>query len=163
MDVAGTDTETITGAHSGSYESGRTLTVRGADDVLNVEGVNRKTRVDGEYHIATTQQYQVSHKTNELLLDGTKSQLSNGKCTLTFDGTTATLSAADEIRLQCGGASISLTKDGTITISASHTMTASGAQGAVELGPTGGKMSGLMCSLSGTTVSEVTGALVKIN
>ena len=35
--------------------------------------------------------------------------------------------------------------------------------GAVELGPTGGKLSGLVCSVSGTTLSEVTGALVKIN
>jgi type VI secretion system secreted protein VgrG len=163
MDVTGTDTETVHGAHSASYENGRTLTVSGADDVLKVNGVNRTTSVDGEYRIDTSKKYQLSHEANQLLLDGAKSQLSNGKCTLTFEGATATISAADEIRLECGTASIRLTKDGTITISAAHTLTASGSQGAMELGPTGSKLSGLACSMSGTTMSEVTGALVKIN
>jgi type VI secretion system secreted protein VgrG len=163
MEVTGTNAERIQGAHSGTYEDGRTLSVSGADDVLQVNGVNRTTAVDGEYRIDTAKKYQVSHQANQLLLDGAKSQLSNGKCTLTFDGATATISAAEEILFECGGASIRLTKDGTITISAAHTMTASGAQGAVEIGPTGSKVSGLMCSMSGTTMSEVTGAMVKIN
>jgi type VI secretion system secreted protein VgrG len=163
MDVTGTNTDTVTGAHSGTYKTGRTLTVSGADDVLNVNGVNRKTTVKGEYSIEATAKYFVKHKSNELTLKETLSKLTNSKCTLSFDGSTATISAADEIKLECGGASISLKKDGTITISASHTVTASGAQGAVELGPTGGKLSGLVCSVSGSTMSEVTGAMVKIN
>ena len=36
--------------------------------------------------------------------------------TLSFDGATAKISAPEEIQLECGGASIRLTKDGTITI-----------------------------------------------
>jgi hypothetical protein len=163
MEVTGANSDTVKGAHTGSYETGRTLTVSGADDVLEVHGVNRSTSVKGEYSIEATEKYDVKHKSNQLLLQDALSRLTNGKCTLSFDGATAKLSAPEEIQLECGGASIRLTKDGTITIQASHTVTASGAQGAVELGPTGGKLSGLACSISGSTLSEVTGARVKIN
>jgi type VI secretion system secreted protein VgrG len=163
MTVTETNTETITGAHTGNYESGRTLTVRGATDILNVTGVNREVTVDGQYTIVTSQKYELNHQANQLMLDGSLSSLTNGKCTLTLDGTAAILSAADELRVECGSASITLTKDGIITINASQTVTVSGAQGAVELGPTGGKLSGLVASVSGTTLSEVTGAMVKIN
>ncbi len=163
MQVSGANSDTVQGAHSGTYETGRTLTVSGADDVLEVNGVNRTTLVKGEYSIEATAKYDVKHKNNELLLQDALSRLSNGKCTLSFDGATAKISAPEEILLECGGASIRLTKDGTITIQASHTVTASGAQGAVELGPTGGKLSGLACSVSGSTLSEVTGGMVKIN
>jgi len=163
MDVTGSDTETIAGAHSGTYETGRTLTVSGADDVLNVAGVNRITTVKGKYEIEATTKYVVKNENNELSLENSSSKLSNGKCTLSFDGTTATITAADELKLECGGSSITLAKDGTISIRAAQTVTASGAQGAIELGPTGGKLSGLVCSISGSTLSEVTGAMVKIN
>ena len=163
MEVTLTNADTITGAHTGTYKTGRTLTVSGADDVLNVNGVNRTTTVKGTYGIEATTKYIVKHKTNELSLENAVSKLTNGKCTLTFDGTTAKITAADELKLECGGSSITLAKDGTITISASHTVTASGAQGAMELSPTGGKLSGLMCTVSGSTASEVTGGLVKIN
>jgi type VI secretion system secreted protein VgrG len=163
MDVTGTNQETIVGAHTGNYNTGRTLTVTAANDVLNVTGVNREVTVDGEYTTVTSKKYEVSHQGNKLALDKALASLTNGKCTLSFDGAAAILSAADEVRVECGSASITLTKDGTITITASQTVTVSGAQGAVELGPTGGKLSGLVASLSGTTMSEVTGAMVKIN
>jgi type VI secretion system secreted protein VgrG len=163
MSVAGTNTDTVESAHTGNYNSGRTINVNTEDDTLNVSGVNRVVNVDGEYLTQTTKKYQLTHEENQLLLDTALAALTNGKCTLSFDGTAAVLSAADELRVECGSASITLTKDGTITITASQTVTVSGAQGAVELGPTGGKLSGLVCSVSGTTLSEVTGALVKIN
>lgn len=163
MEVTGANSDTIQGAHTGIFQTGRTLTVSGADDVLEVQGVNRTTSVQGEYTIEATDKYRVQHQSNELLLRGALSRFSNGKCTLSFDGAVAKISASDEIQLECGGASIRLTKDGTITIQAAHTVTASGAQGAVELGPTGGKLSGLACSISGSTLSEVTGGMVKIN
>jgi len=119
--------------------------------------------VDGEYNIVATQKYLLSHQENALLLQSALSMLTNGKCTLAFDGSAAVLTAADELRLECGSASITLTKDGTVTINAAQTVTASGAQGALELGPTGGKLSGLVATVSGTTMSEMTGAMVKIN
>jgi len=163
MSVKETNEDTITGAHTGTYKTGRTLTVSGADDVLNVNGVNRTTTVKGTYAIEATTKYSAKHKTNELSLENAVSKLTNGKCTLSFDGATAKITAADELKLECGGSSITLAKDGTITISASQTVTASGAQGAMELSPTGGKLSGLMCTVSGSTASEVTGGMVKIN
>jgi type VI secretion system secreted protein VgrG len=163
LDVTGTNTETITDAHTGNYNNGRTLTVTASNDVLNVTGVNREVTVDGEYTTVASKKYELTHQDNKFLLEGALSSLSNGKCTLSFDGAAAILSAADELRVECGSASITLTKDGTITITASQTVTVSGAQGAVELGPTGGKLSGLVASVSGTTLSEVTGAMVKIN
>jgi type VI secretion system secreted protein VgrG len=163
MDVTDTNTDTIHQLHTANYNNGRTVNVSGADDALNVSGVNRNVLVDGEYNIVATQKYILSHKDNALLLESALSMLTNGKCTLSFDGSAAVLTAADELRLECGGASITLTKDGTITINAAQTVTASGAQGALELGPTGGKLSGLVATVSGTTLSEMTGAMVKIN
>jgi hypothetical protein len=112
------------------------------DDTLNVTGVNRVVNIDGEFLTSTTKKYQLTHEENQLLLDSALAALTNGKCTLRFDGASAVLSAADELRVECGSASITLTKDGTITINASQTV---------------------VCIVSGTTLSEVTGALVKIN
>jgi type VI secretion system secreted protein VgrG len=85
MDVTGTDTNTITGAHSGTYKAGRTQTVSGQDDVLNV-ALNRTSTITGQYHIQADAEFKVTHKDNVVLLRGTKTQMTNGKCTLTLDG-----------------------------------------------------------------------------
>ncbi|HWO11927.1 MAG TPA: type VI secretion system tip protein TssI/VgrG, partial [Polyangiaceae bacterium] len=163
MEVTGTNTDTVQKLHTASYNNGRTETVLAADDSLVVSGANKSVVVDGEYSVVASKKYLLNHSDNVLLLESALSMLTNGKCTLAFDGSAAVLSAADELRIECGSASITLTKDGTITINASQTVTVSGAQGALEVGPTGGKLSGLVATVSGTTMSEMTGALVKIN
>jgi type VI secretion system secreted protein VgrG len=163
MEVTGTNTDTVHKSHTGTFNAGRNVTVNASPDVLAVNGANKQVTIDGEYTVSSVKKFQVTHASNQILLDKLVSELSNGKCKLSFNDASATLTATDQIKIECGSASITLTKDGTITISASQTVKASGAQGAVELGPQGGKLSGLVCSVSGTTMSEITGAMVKIN
>jgi len=73
------------------------------------------------------------------------------------------IDAADEIKLTCGGSTISLAKDGTITITGGKQVTTTGGGSGVDLVAAGATMSGTKATVSGTSTTEVTGGIVKIN
>jgi hypothetical protein len=108
MDVTGTDTNTITGAHSGTRKSGRTQTVSGQDDVLNV-ALNRTSTIIVQYHIQADAEYKVTHKSNVILLSGTRAEVTNGKCKSTMDGGKLMVEAPESLTIKCGDTSITLT------------------------------------------------------
>jgi type VI secretion system secreted protein VgrG len=170
MDVTGTDTETITGAHSGTYKTGRTLTVTGADDVLNV-ALNRATTVTGKYDIVASGHYQVTNGGNIILLEGSGAAMTNGKCTVSFDGENATLeapaklmlTAGSEISLACGAASVVIKSDGSIEISGAQKVNVGSGSSAMAVEPTGVSVSGTKISSAAVGLHEISGAMIKIN
>jgi type VI secretion system secreted protein VgrG len=106
---------------------------------------------------------EIANNVAQVLLDADGPMtLTNGQCTVELREGKITLTAASEIALQCGGASITLTKDGAIQVIGNQKVTLSGGQSSVELAAAGAIMSGPKAILSGSAEAEVTGALVRI-
>jgi type VI secretion system secreted protein VgrG len=74
-----------------------------------------------------------------------------------------TITAKNEINLVCGDASLSLKKDGTVVIQGSKSMSAIGAKSELELADGGAKLTGKNAIVSGKTMTEINGGMVKIN
>jgi len=74
-----------------------------------------------------------------------------------------TITAANEIKLVCGDASLSLKKDGTVTIQGPKSVSATGAKSELELAAAGAKLAGENATVSGTTMTNISGGMVKIN
>jgi len=161
MKVAKTDDIEITGAHTGKYHAGRTETVE-KGDTLTVVGSNKTVTVHGEYNTVADKQFQVDQGSQKILLKDAVT-ITNGKCTISFKAGVATLDAADEIKLTCGSSSLSLKKDGTIVVTGGQKVTTSGGNAGTELSAAGATMSGTKVSISGAAMTEITGAIVKIN
>ena len=162
MTVETTDDVTITGHHTGTYKAGRTETV-GKGDALTVTDSDKTADVDGKYDITAKTQFQVIQAGMNKILVKDEILLDNSKCQVDLKGGDASITAADSITLTCGGASIKLTKDGTIEITGSTKVKVAGASAGVELSAAGATMSGSKVGISGQSMTEITGALVKIN
>jgi len=151
MTVVGTNTDVIKGAHTGIYCGGRTEAVE-TEDTLVVIGAHKTTTVEGEYNVVANQHYSVT---------------SGGKATCNVDlkEGVITLTAANEIKLVCGDgdASLSLKKDGTVTIQGKNALSASGAKSQLDLAAAGAKLAGENAIVSGNAMTEITGGMVKIN
>lgn len=161
MKVAKTDDIEITGAHTGKYHAGRTETVE-KGDTLTVMDSDKTVTVHGVYNTVADKQFQVDQGSQKILLKDAVT-ITNGSCTISFQKGVAKLDAADEITLTCGQSSLSLKKDGTIEIHGAQKVTTSGASAGTELSAAGATMSGMKVSVSGSTMTEITGAIVKIN
>ena len=162
MTVQLTDNVEITGAHTGKYHAGRTETVE-SGDTLTVMGSNKKTDVDGAYEITAKTAFQVIQAGINKILVKDEILLDNAKCQIDLKGGDATITAAESITLQCGGASIKLTKDGTIEISGAQKVKADGGGAGLELTAAGATMSGTKATVSGAAMTEITGGMVKVN
>jgi len=74
-----------------------------------------------------------------------------------------TITAAKEIKLVCGDASLGLNSDGTVTIEGKKTLSASGAQSKLELAAAGATLSGQNAKVSGDTTTEISGGVMVKN
>ena len=154
--VTGPDTETIVGKKTATYAGGRDETVDNGD-TLTVNGSNKTTTVHGQYNITADAKFDVQQGATSLLLQDQAKlntsgpiQLINNSCSLDLKDGIATLWAADQITLQCGGAKITLMSDGTISIAGSNKVTATAE----------GSSTGLNLEKGG---ASLTGDVVKIN
>ena len=149
MKVSGANSDEIAGAHAGTYHGGRTEIVENGDSLVVVAS-HKTAAVEGEYNISANEHYSVvSGKTHTCQVD-----LREGVVTIT---------AAKEISLVCGKASLSLKQDGTVEIRGSEKVKAVGAGSELELAQAGAKLSGETAAVSSKTVTEITGSMVKIN
>jgi type VI secretion system secreted protein VgrG len=149
MTVKGANSDTIKGAHSGTYEKGRQEIVQ-KGDTLVVIGSDKKTSVDGEYNIEARAHYSVTSG------DG-------AVCSVDIKEGVVTIKAANEITLMCGDASLSLKKDGTVTIQGPKSVSATGAKSELELAAAGAKLAGDNATVSGKTMTKISGDMVTIN
>jgi type VI secretion system secreted protein VgrG len=147
--VEGANTDAIFGAHEGTYYGGRTEVVENGDTLV-VVGSHKTTSVDGEYNITANEHYRVLSGKN----DTSHVDLKDG---------VATITAANEIKLVCGDASLSLKKDGTVVIQGKKSLSASGAEAKLELDSAGATLSGQKATVAGKTMTEISGDMVQIN
>ena len=149
MTVKGANSDTIKGAHKATYQGGRNETVENGD-TLTVERSDKTTTVGGEYNVVAVKRYRV-----------TSGEIAT--CDLVLKEGVVTIKAANEITLMCGDASLSLKKDGTVTIQGPKSVSATGAKSELELAAAGAKLAGKNAILSGKTMTEISGGMVKIN
>jgi type VI secretion system secreted protein VgrG len=169
MQVTGTNLDEITGAHTGKYHAGRTETVE-KGDTLTVVGSDKTVTVHGNYNTTADTQFQVLQGSNKLLIKDSVEIDSQGKifvhragAGIQLDGSNITIQADAQLELKCGSASIVLKSDGSIEISGSQKVSVSGGGAAVALSASGAEVSGTKVKVSGAAVTEITGAIVKIN
>ena len=89
--------------------------------------------------------------------------LHNAGSSLDLKDGVLTLWSANEIKLECGPSSISIKSDGTIEVNGPQKVKATGGGSGVELTQPGATMTGTKATVSGSTMTEITGGLVKIN
>jgi type VI secretion system secreted protein VgrG len=162
MKVTGANSDDVTGAHTGTYHAGRTETVT-KGDTLTVVGSDKKATVHGTYEIDVDTEYKVVQGTNSIDMKGNAITVNNGKCEIHLEGPDATIKAKASLTLQCGEASITLKTDGTITVTGSQKVALSGGGSTVGLEASGATMAGMKVGVSGQAITEITGALIKIN
>jgi hypothetical protein len=73
------------------------------------------------------------------------------------------IAADNEIRLECGQASLVLNKDGTIEIKGAKSVSADGAGATLGLAESGASLTGKNAVVHGKRVAEITGDTVKLN
>jgi type VI secretion system secreted protein VgrG len=133
VNVTGNETIDIKKKESLTVHEGRMEIIEKGDN-LSVQASDKDIEVDGQYTTYSKNMYQVLQgPDNEILLDDSIVSVKNKSCTIKFDDTNATLTAADSITLQCGTAQIKLSKEGTITISGSLKVAVTGGKGSVTL------------------------------
>lgn len=171
MTVAQTDDVTITKLHSGTYHGGRTEKVDGANDELEVTGVDKKATVHGKYNVIADTLFEVKQGGNtfhiEEKIDGITGggpiKFTNGSAEVKLEGAKLMITANSEISLVSGGASITLKSDGTVEIKGAQKVNIGSGPTAVALDPTGVNVSGTKIASSAIGMHEITGAMVKIN
>ncbi len=122
LTVTGAQAIKVTGAVSNAFEAAQSTTV-GADDSLSVSGAqnvsvtgNRGVAVDGDDSLNVKGGHSVTVKgADSLAVDGDHSMDLKGASSIEV-GSSLSVKAGDEIKLECGSASITLKKNGDIEI-----------------------------------------------
>jgi hypothetical protein len=129
--------------------------------LLNV-ALNRTSTITGQYHIQTDAEYKVTHKDNVVLLKGTKTQVTNGKCTLTLDGGKIVMEAPEGITITCGSSSMTLSpKD--LAIASVKVGVAGGTTSTLALDAAGAEMVGNKAVIEGKATAQMSAPVVKVN
>jgi len=102
MTVSVGNWDEIFGMHSGQYHGGRNQIIENGD-ALTVIDSDKTTTVEGEYTIAANKHYRAEAG-------------AGSPCSVDFKDGVAVIRADNEIRLECGEASLTLKKDGTVEI-----------------------------------------------
>jgi type VI secretion system secreted protein VgrG len=164
MTVAGQNTDVIVGNHLASYGGFRLMYVDGDDTlVIQKEGANKEIRVrHGMFTVGAAggcHLYAGDEDVPEtgLVLDQNDEQnqvfLSNGgepsnKCELAFADGNAKIKASDSLTLECGAASITLKKDGTIELKGLQKVALNGGGSTVDLEKAGATMVGTLVKIN---------------
>ncbi|HVY37533.1 MAG TPA: type VI secretion system tip protein TssI/VgrG [Polyangia bacterium] len=166
--VTGTDLEDVTGHRTEKDHGGREVTVE-QGDALTVVGSDKTDTIHGKYDVTADTEFQVMQGANKLLIKESvdvdsvgEIHLHNPQSSVDLKGGVLNLTSASEIVLECGSSKVSLKSDGTIEINGVKVSLNGGGAG-VELTAAGAKVSGTKVTASGTAMTEITGAVVKIN
>jgi type VI secretion system secreted protein VgrG len=176
--VKATETRTIEKALTENYNNTRTTTVK-LDDTETISEGNKKVTVStGTTDIISKGAFKIAQNASSTLeLAGKFSlatpgtmNLSNEKTTFTGDdGGVITLNAASDVKIICGGSTITMSKDGTIKIDGKEITLAGKAlielgvgSSVIKLEPAGVTVSGPKISSAAVGIHEVNGAVIKI-
>jgi type VI secretion system secreted protein VgrG len=185
VSVTGTQSTTVTKDETQTFKANRKMTVTGTnDDEITGKhtatvprwpqgnrhrgrhvgsGPTKKVTVKGLYDIDVQTEYKLVQGTNSVNMKGSAITVNNGKCEIHLEGPDATVMATSSLTLKCGGASITLKDDGSIEINGSQKVNLSGGGSTVGLEQAGATMKGMKVGVTGEAITEITGALIKIN
>jgi type VI secretion system secreted protein VgrG len=161
----------VTESTKESYGGGRETTVKSADTLQVLDGAHKQVHVSGQYNIKADEHFTVQRGNDQLYIKDTfyvssagDVQLKNGGFHLfaKSDGKT-TLQVGSELTIKVGRASITMKADGSVEISGPSAAKLVAQGGSFEANVTGVIATGQTTKLSGTALTEITGALVKIN
>lgn len=153
------------------YTGGRETTVKTSDRLSVLEGAHKQDHVSGQYNITADEHFRITQGSDQLYLKDTFFVSSAGDVQLKNagfhlfakkDGKT-TLTVDNELTLKVGRAVITMKADGTVEISGPTSAKLSAQGGSVEVTPQGLSATGTTTKLAGTALTEITGAMVKIN
>ena len=97
-----------------------------------------------------------------LLTTTKKIKISNPSGSITFENGKVEIIAAEELSLSCGGASLSLNKDGTMSGSGSKEVSLACSNSSLKLEPPKASLSGAGVDVSAVGQAVIGGALIKI-
>ncbi len=166
--VTGTDLEDVTGHRTEKDHGGREVTVE-QGDALTVVGSDKTDTIHGKYDVTADTEFQVMQGSNKLLIKDSvevdsvgEIHLHNPQSSVDLKSGVLNLTSATQIVLECGSSKVTLKSDGTIEINGVKVSLNGGGSG-VELAAAGATVSGTKVTASGTAMTEITGAIVKIN
>lgn len=151
------------------YHGGRERTVEKFDNTT-VKDANKNTTVKGQYNVQVSTHFSVKHgDANQLLVNDAlwgsfqdKVELKVGGNRVLMDGDKITLSATQELVLQCGAASLTLKKDGTIEASGTKKVSLTAGPSTLSAEPQGVTVSAPKITSSAIGIHEITGVLIKV-
>jgi type VI secretion system secreted protein VgrG len=169
--VTKTELHQVTEMLTETFDGGRTTFVAKGDGAKVTSGDKSVEVVDGQLTVSAKTKISLAQKeTHCLVLEdaatlstSTDFTVTNGKVSVSSDGGALTLSAADELSLCCGSASIVLKKDGSIEIQGSSKVSVGTPGTSFTAEPSGATVNGAKIVSQAIGVHEVKGALVKIN
>lgn len=169
--ITKTELHKVTEMLTQTYEAGRDTTIK-TDDVTKVtEGNSELEVVAGHRLVKAKTKIQLAQKETSLLTleDGATLStdkdfsVTNGKVSVSSEGGKLKLSAADELSLTCGSASIVLKKDGSIDIQGSKKATMGTPGSSITAEPAAVSVNSAKIAATAMGIHEIKGALVKIN
>jgi type VI secretion system secreted protein VgrG len=170
MTVAHANTETVNGLHTGNYTAGRIENVSKGGDTLTVNGSDKTATVHGKYDITADTEFKVTQAATVMTLKDSvdvdspgEIHLHNPSSSVDLKDGVLTISADTEVKLMCGSTWISIKSDGSIELNGPQMVKATGGGSGVELTQPGATLSGTKATVSGTSMTEITGGVVKIN
>jgi type VI secretion system secreted protein VgrG len=161
----------VTEGTKDSYQGGRETTVKSYDTLNVVDGANKQDHVTGQYNITADEHFKVKQGGDELYMKDAFYVSSQGDVQLknagfqlhaTKDGKT-TIKVGQELTITVGRASITLKADGTVEISGPTTAKVSAQGGSFEATMAGATVTGQTATVSGMTMTEIKGPIVKVN
>ncbi len=169
MRVTGNDLEDVTGHRTEAHHGGREITVE-QGDALTVVGSDKVDAIHGNYDITADSSFQVSQKSNRLLIEDAVTiesvgdiDIKNNGCELSAQNAGAlVIEAKQNIQLKCGPATITLNMDGTIELDGVTGISAKAGTSTLTLDPSGASVKGTAVELNGTAGVVVQAPIIKV-
>jgi len=160
--------KTVTGREDNKIDGGRETVIEKFDN-LTVNSANKNTTVHGQFNIIADEHYKLKQNASQIFVKDKVYVESNGDIELRNGGThyrgqqsgKLSINVTDEVTIQCGASSISMKKDGTITITGT-TVTIGTKTNNTKYEPPGISVSAAKISQTAIGIHEIQGAIVKV-
>jgi type VI secretion system secreted protein VgrG len=169
MTVAHENSEEITGKDTETFHGGRDVTVE-SGDTLTVVGSDKTDKIHGNYDVTADTSFQVTQKSNRLLIQDSVTiesvgdiDIKNNGCEVSAQNAGSLLiTATQTIQLKCGPATITLNMDGTIELDGVTGISATAGTSSLVLDPSGAAVKGTSVQVSGTAGVVVQAPIIKV-
>jgi len=167
--ILGTETVEVTELDTETYHGGRKVTVE-KSEVLETVAAHKNDKIDGQYNVTVKDHLKVIHGPDELFVtnvlygnftDKVEFKVGANSLTITKDGKIS-LHADTQITLSCGGGSLTIKSDGSVEASGSTKVALGSGSSSVTAEAAGVTVSGPKISSTAIGIHEIGGAMVKV-